>query len=508
MGFCSILYNDENEKNRNRQARMPDYFYDLNIDQIVGDILTGREDYGLESLFFTPLSDIAAIVYRQEIMRELEDPGLYRCVENFTHEMMKVREYLKICDDLHNRCQQDRWHLEAAAVYCRAVKDLHAFLEAENLSSSGLLLFRDWLKNYVGSDLFVKLAADSESLLQELNGIRYSIQIDSDCIEIGDDFPETDYCAEISEIFKDFCDTTDSHEISAFPGLEMCTLESRILSIVSDMHRKTFDKLADFHKSYKSFQSHCLVGFDREIQFYLAFLTYVRRLEDIGFHFSMPEFSGDKRISITEGYDLALAKKLGDTSKIICNDLELGGKERIVVLTGPNQGGKTTYARMFGQIMYFAALGCVVPCRKAVLTLFDSMHTLFPVEEDLTKNAGRLKEELVRLGKKLEGATSESIFLVNEFMTSTTTYDAFTLGKRLLKTLENMGCVCLYITHITELASVSEKIVSMVAEVDAGSGERRTFRILRKTADGHVYVNPIVEKYRLSYESVKERLAR
>jgi len=508
MEFCSILFKNEIEKSKSRQAYMPDYFYDLNIDQIVRDILIGREDYRLEDLFFTRLTDPSAIRYRQEIMRELEDPVLYKGVESFTHEMVKMREYLTISKDLHNRYQQDRWHIEAAAVYCRAVITLHELLAAADLRSEGFLLFYSWLKDYVNSDFFKRLAADSESYLNEFNSISYSIQIENDNIVIGGDDSDSDYCAEISDIFKDIIETPHSHEISVFPGLEMCALESKILGIVSGMHKSTFDKLDIFYSSYKHFQSPCLTEFDREVQFYLAYLAYVQRLKDIGFHFSLPEFSENKQISIIEGYDLALAKKLGDTSKVIYNDLSLRRDERIVVLTGPNQGGKTTYARMFGQILFFASLGCVVPCRKANVALYDSMHTLFPVEEDLSKNAGRLKEELVRLNQKLKGATSESIYLVNEFLTSTTTYDAFTLGKRLLRTLERLGCICLYITHITELATVSDNIVSMVAEVDVEKAESRTFRILRKAADGNVYVNPIVGKYQLSYESMKERLSR
>jgi DNA mismatch repair protein MutS len=508
MDFCSILFINEEEKNRNRQAKMPDYFYDLNIDQIIRDILTGREAYRIESLFYTRLTDLAAIRYRQEIMRDLENPVLYKGIESFTHGMMRTREYLAISKDLHNRYQQDRWLLEAASVYCSAVKELYALLDAAELGSTGLLLFRTWLEEYVGSDHFRKLAGDTEAYVREFNAISYSIRIDTDNIVIGEDDSATDYCAEINEIFRDINEVNHEHEISVFPGLEMCALESRILKIVSDMHKDTFAKLDVFYNSHKDFLSPHLVEFDREVQFYLAYLAYVRRLKDMGFHFTIPEFSEDKRINIVDGYDLALAKKLGDRSKIVFNDIVLDRGERIIVLTGPNQGGKTTYVRMFGQILFFASLGCVVPCRKATVTLFDSIHTLFPVEEDLTKNAGRLKEELVRLAQKLQGATSETVFLVNEFMTSTTTYDASTLGKRLLRTLEQMGCVCLYITHITELAFVSDKIVSMVAEVDTGRGEERTFRILRRPADGYVYVNPIVSKYRLSYENVKERLGR
>jgi DNA mismatch repair ATPase MutS len=488
---------------------MPDFFTDLNLDQIVQGILSGREEYNLDEFFYSHLRNIEAIKYRQEIMADLEDDSLYNGILDFTYAMIKIREHLKLSKDLHNQYQQDRWFLEAALAYCGSLMNLHTVLGSRELKSKGLNLFLKWLDDYLDSENFRRLSADATKFTAEFNKVRYSIQVDNDRIIISDDDSEDDYCAGISDIFKGITEKEETYELSVFSGVEMNPLEIKIMNIVADMYKDTFKNLDIFYTNHKGFLSTVIKSFDREIQFYLAYLAYIRRLKESGMPFDYPGFSDNKEINIAGGYDLALAKKLsgsGTQTDIVYNNLTLDRGERIIVLTGPNQGGKTTYTRMFGQILYLSSLGCCVPCTKATVFMFDSIYTLFPVEEDLSKNAGRLKEELVRLNKQLKGATSDSVYLVNEFLTSTTSYDAYTLGKRLLNTLLGIDCVCLYITHITELASASSKIISMVATVRSEEDTSRTFHIVRRTADGNVYVNPIVEQYRLTFDEIKERI--
>jgi DNA mismatch repair ATPase MutS len=298
------------------------------------------------------------------------------------------------------------------------------------------------------------------------------------------------------------------YRISFEESLEMNSVEERILDLVARLNPEPFQGLERFCAAQRSFLDASVARFDREVQFYVSYLRHIEPLKRAGLAFCYPRVSRDsKNVRVREAFDLALAhKRIGEKAPIIANDFHMEGEERVFVVTGPNQGGKTTFARMFGQLHHLAALGCPVPGREAQLFLADRVFTHFEREESADSQRGKLQDELERIRRILDAATVDSVIVANELFTSTTLRDAVWLSRKVMARVAGLGALCVWVTFIDELASFSERTVSMVGEVVAVDPARRTFKIVRRPADGLSYALAVAERRGLTRDRLRERL--
>jgi DNA mismatch repair protein MutS len=508
--FRSILY-IEAEAQAAPDAEAPEPLRDLNLDQVVAAVTAGRDEYRLSPFFYAPLRSVAAVKYRQDVFRDLEDRAALEPVRSFAHEMQVMREHLAQAAKLHYPYQKKRWFLDAVAVYCDAVRSLARDLQGSAIRSRGLLGFLDYLVAYTASDAFTALVDETIRLQADLAKIRYCLHIQGNRIRVRHCRSEPDYSAEVLQTFDKFKQGAVKERRFSFSSWpDMNHVEAAILDRVARLFPETFSDLDEFCTRHDDYLDETVARFDREVQFYLAWIDYLERLRRSGLSFCYPEVTDrSKEISGRDVFDLALADRLQrDGGEVVTNDFSLYGSERIIVVTGPNQSGKTTFARTIGQLHYLASLGCPVPGREARLFLCDRLFTHFEREEDLRNLSGKLQDDLQRIHAILESATSNSLLIMNESFASTTLSDALFLSTEVLRQIMARDLLCVCVTFLDELASLGPATVSMVSQVDPEDPALRTFKITRRAADGLAYAVSIAEKYGLTYRSIRQRLQR
>jgi DNA mismatch repair ATPase MutS len=247
-----------------------------------------------------------------------------------------------------------------------------------------------------------------------------------------------------------------------------------------------------------------------ELRFYLSYLDLLAPAEAAGLPTCLPEVSSDtKQLHAADTWDLPLGLDLvADERPVVTNDLELGGEERVLVVSGPNQGGKTTTARTFGQLHHLAALGCPVPGRAVRILLADQVLTVFEREETATDLGGRLGGELTRVHRVLDRLTPRSVVVLNEVFSSTAAQDARFLGRRVLERLIEADVPTVLVTFIDELSRLGPRTVSMVGLVDPADPTVRTLKVVRRRADGRAYADALAARYGLGHDDLVGRLAR
>jgi hypothetical protein len=504
--FASILFPDGRKADGTPE---PTCFRDLNLDQTVAAVAGSRPEYDLTPFFHVPTGNLATVAYRHAVFRDLEAGTVAAILDDFAAAMRLVRARLAEAGKLYYRRQKQARFLEAAAAYAQAIRRLSEELGKTELRSEGLLAFRAFLNAYVQSGSFVSLTGDGDNVAEALAAIRYSLLIRDSSVQVRTYDGELDYAAAVTASFEKFQQGEVEHYAKKFTEFtEMNHVEAGILEYVGKLNPDAFGALAAFCRDHQNFLDPTVTRFDREIQFYAGWRSYRQRLEARGLSFCYPDVSDtDKRISSTAGFDLALADKLAsEGTPVVTNDFALEDPERAIVVSGPNQGGKTTFARMFGQLNYLAALGCPIPGKAAKTFLFDRLFTHFEREEDISTERGKLEDDLFRIHEILESATPRSIIVMNEIFTSTTLADSIILGKRVMERILDLDILSACVTFIDELAALGPKVVSMASTVVPGDPARRTFKIVRKQADGKAYAIFVAERYGLTFEQIKERL--
>lgn len=507
MVFRSILYRNSSE-NSNLRKEIPDFFIDLNLDQVMEKISRRWKDFDVKTWFLNPLQNEEDIKYRQDFFRDLENSNLKNSIGEFSNGMERVLRRLVHLQRLYDIQREGRF-LETASEYCSTVRKLEEELACFNVTSEALLGFKDYLSEYSNSSAFLRLEKEIAKTYENLSQIKYSLTIKSGrvTVQYADDH-EKDYTPDVQEIFSRFKEIP--HKKSEFDQKQFSGeghVQAQILKLIERLYPVEMGVLREFLQSNRDFVDSTILAMHNEVPFYLSYLDYISPLRKIGLNFSTPAFNETGKLSANDCFDLALAVKLcAENSRVVTNDFGFKEDERIIVVTGPNNGGKTTFSRTLGQMFYLASLGFPVTGWNVELAIPDRIFTHYERSENLDDLRSKLEDDLFRIKRIADRSSRKSVVIINEMLSSATVRDATSIGKRIIEIIQEVGSFCVFVTFIDEFTRYSNT-VSMVAQIEPGNPEIRTFKVIRKPSDGLAYAHALARKYHVSYEEVKERLS-
>ncbi|MGN6446103.1 MutS-related protein [Amnibacterium sp.] len=492
-----------------------DSLHDLALDQVLDSMQrTVTDPAALADVFRRPLHDVDAVRYRQGVFAALEHTGVRSAVSRFVDALVAVRSVERDAGRSRYPLQQARLHLSAVLGYCEAVhalaQDLLAALDAAEVKSIGLRGFAEHADRLRQSPPFRRLEQRARELDADWGSILFALLIRDGTLHVAPFDDEASLEDEVDRVFERFRrGQVEDHHSRLRQDQTLDHIQAWILDAVGALKPDVLQPLMAWSQETPDFVDDVLARSVAQSEFYFAYLDLVAPLRAAGLHLTCPDVSLEhRRLELQDVFDLPLARaRVADGARVVTNDLALRDGESALVITGPNQGGKTTTARLIGQVHHLAALGCPVPGSSARLRLPDRVMTCFDRAERLETLEGRMGEEVQRIRTVLDRATANTVVILNEVFSSTALRDATVINREVLTRLLDVGALTVCVTFIDELSRLDPAIVSLVAAVDPDDPAVRTFKLERRRADGRAYAEALAHKHGLTRDRLRERIA-
>lgn len=201
-------------------------------------------------------------------------------------------------------------------------------------------------------------------------------------------------------------------------------------------------------------------------------------------HYTKPQFNETRMIKIKEGRHPVVEKVMG-AQEYVPNDCIMNDEREVLIVTGPNMSGKSTYMRQIALTAIMAQIGCYVPATEAQLPIFDQIFTRIGAADDLISGQSTFMVEMLEANHAITHATKNSFILFDEIGRGTSTYDGMALAQAMIEFIhDRIGAKTLFSTHYHELTAL-EKMLPRVKNVHVSAMEQQgTVVFLHKMKDG------------------------
>ncbi|PYZ93063.1 DNA mismatch repair protein MutS [Salipaludibacillus keqinensis] len=201
-------------------------------------------------------------------------------------------------------------------------------------------------------------------------------------------------------------------------------------------------------------------------------------------HYVKPELQAEGDVVISEGRH-PVVEKMIDEGKYIANDIELTEDRELLLITGPNMAGKSTYMRQLALISIMAQIGCYIPANEAKLIILDQIFTRIGAADDLAQGQSTFMVEMLETKHAVSKATRKSLVLLDEIGRGTSTYDGMSLAQAIIEYIhDEIGAKTLFSTHYHELTTLEAKLPRLKNVHVSAMEENGAVVFLHKVIDG------------------------
>lgn len=302
-------------------------------------------------------------------------------------------------------------------------------------------------------------------------------------------------------------------------------LEAPLFRELKEINSEYISHLDRAIRAYFKKSTEDILTFESQMSFYIGAKRIIDAVRARGLDMCRPKYlkMEERRLNAKGVFDLSFYTQMVSSDpmgslkdKIITNDCTMDDNGRFFVLTGANNGGKTTYTRAIGIIQVMAQAGIYVPCSSCEISPVDFIYTHFPKEEQVGLNTSRFTQECKQFKVTVDNATRYSMLLLNESIQSTTPTECVFIATELTKIFRCIGVRGVYATHLLELAKNLDKLnaevegdtklVSIVTTVDTTADNKRLYRIVKSAPQEFGYAQTIYKKFGVSFEEVQKRM--
>lgn len=475
---------------------------DVNFNTVTESIMFIDREYPIYFLQY-PVNDIDSAEFRKQIFSELySKPFICEQLREYILMLNRLNKLRNFTFDSQNTVQKQYYHLQTLKHYIDCIEQLYKILS--DMESQLLCELYERIKEIKFADSYISMKQSTDLLLDKFDDIqKMNISFDySKGLMRFEKNPDSEF--KFAQYVKDTFGIDVNFNFSIVNSNPITAMEETVLNYFCMEYPTSADSLNEFYTEYNDIDVYELIHLKPQIKFYISYIAFMKNLEIEGCRFTSPQYGN--AFHAIDVYDLSLILTIDDKKKVVSNDINLA-QGNIFVLSGPNQGGKTTFVRTIAITVLLALNGCHVPCNSCQMPYYDRLITHFNKNEVLGKG-GRLQEELSRIREILKITTANSLLLFNECFASTRRTDGADLSLKLLDKLFTVGCNAGFITHYYEIADKDKRLISLTSgvESDGDKDDIRTYKIKPSPPEGNAYARTIAQRYGITFEQMEVSL--